>query len=158
MLKKIKIISFIGVFIISFLTHFLYKWFPNPVFAPFFPVNESIWEHMKIIFTNFMIFSIIDIFLLKKYHIDTTNYLFKTFCIALLSIAVYLIIFIPIYNVIDENMFVSIFLLFLVFLGAEFISYLLLQKKEKKNLDILAIVLILPLVFLLIILLKTSSF
>ena len=30
--------------------HFLYDWFPNPVTALFSPVNESLWEHGKLIF------------------------------------------------------------------------------------------------------------
>ena len=142
MLKKIKIGSFIGLCMLSFLTHFIYKWFPHTISAIFFPVNESIFEHMKIIFTNMMIIAIFEIILFKKYNIHVTNYLFKTFCLSLLSIAVYLTIFIPIYNVIGENMFFSIGLLFIVFLASQYISYHLLQCKEHKNLDFLAIVLI----------------
>ena len=30
--------------------HFLYDWFPNPVTALLSPVNESLWEHGKLIF------------------------------------------------------------------------------------------------------------
>ena len=30
--------------------HFLYDWVPNPVTALFSPVNESLWEHGKLIF------------------------------------------------------------------------------------------------------------
>lgn len=30
--------------------HFLYDWLPNPIFALFSPVNESLWEHGKLIF------------------------------------------------------------------------------------------------------------
>ena len=46
-LKKVKIVSIFGMFIFCFLTHFLYNFFPNTLFSIFFPVNESIWEHMK---------------------------------------------------------------------------------------------------------------
>ena len=32
------------------LLHFLYQWFPNPVFALVSPVRESIWEHVKLLY------------------------------------------------------------------------------------------------------------
>ena len=32
------------------LLHFLYDWLPNPVTALFAPVNESLWEHGKLLF------------------------------------------------------------------------------------------------------------
>ena len=51
-LKTIKIISILGIFIISFLSHFIYQIIPNFITSIFFPVNESIFEHMKIIFTS----------------------------------------------------------------------------------------------------------
>lgn len=35
--------------------HFLYDFLPNPVTALFSPVNESIWEHLKIIFWPYLI-------------------------------------------------------------------------------------------------------
>ena len=32
------------------LLHFLYQWFPNPIFALISPVRESIWEHVKLLY------------------------------------------------------------------------------------------------------------
>lgn len=34
--------------------HFLYKWQPNAVTALFSPVNESLWEHVKLVFWPFL--------------------------------------------------------------------------------------------------------
>ena len=68
-LKKIKILAVIGIFILSFLSHFAYEIFPNIIFSFIFPVNESIWEHMKILFTSTLLYGIIDYLLLKKYNI-----------------------------------------------------------------------------------------
>ena len=68
-LKKIKIIAVLGIFLLSFISHFAYELFPNIIFSFIFPVNESIWEHMKIIFTSTLIYGIIDYLLLKKYKI-----------------------------------------------------------------------------------------
>ena len=66
-LKKIKIISIFGIFALNFISHFLYEWMPNTLFSIFFPVNESIIEHMKIIFTSYLLYGLIDYFLIKKY-------------------------------------------------------------------------------------------
>ena len=57
-LKKLKVINIVIVFLLSFLAHNLYKWFPNTFTAIFFPVNESIFEHMKIIATSFLFYGI----------------------------------------------------------------------------------------------------
>ena len=43
----------IGTFLLAFPFHFGYDILPNQVSAIFFPVNESIWEHMKMLFTTF---------------------------------------------------------------------------------------------------------
>ena len=50
-LKRTRIISTIGIFLLCFSFHFIYDWIPNYITAIFFPVNESIWEHMKLLFS-----------------------------------------------------------------------------------------------------------
>lgn len=53
-----------GVFfliIAGSLLHFVYEWSNyNPVVGVFSPVNESVWEHLKMGFTSLIIFSIIE--------------------------------------------------------------------------------------------------
>ena len=34
--------------------HFLYEWLPNPVTALLSPVNESLWEHIKILYWPYL--------------------------------------------------------------------------------------------------------
>ena len=56
-----KIINIIGVFFIfllGFIIHSIYEWMPNGIIAIFVPVSESIFEHIKMIFTSFMIWII----------------------------------------------------------------------------------------------------
>lgn len=36
------------------LLHFLYDWLPLPVIGLFAPVNESVWEHLKLLFWPFV--------------------------------------------------------------------------------------------------------
>ena len=141
-LKKIKIISTIGIFILCFLTHFIYTLFPNDVFAIFFPVNESIWEHMKMLYTTILLYGIIEYFLILKFNIKTNNYLLNLFITSIISIPLYLVIFLPIYYKFGENMIITLTILFIVIAIINYLSYYLLKIKEIKYSNILSITLI----------------
>lgn len=139
-LKTIKIIGFFVIFLLCFPFHFLYDWLPNSLFSIFFPVNESIWEHMKLIYTSFVFYGIFDYLLLKKNKINFNNFLIQLFLIPIIAIFIYLIIFIPIYKIIGENMIVSIGLLAIVILIEQIFSYFILQYKEIKYQNIIGII------------------
>ena len=47
--KKILILSTVS-FLIGSLFHFMYDLFPNLLFSLIFPINESVWEHLKLCF------------------------------------------------------------------------------------------------------------
>lgn len=56
--KKRVIIGTLVILALSFLFHSTYDKFPNVVTSLFFPVNESIWEHNKMVFLAFLIWAI----------------------------------------------------------------------------------------------------
>lgn len=141
-LKKLKIISTIGTFALCFLTHFIYNLFPNDIFAIFFPVNESIWEHMKMLYTTILLYGIIEYFLILKFNIKANNYLLNLFITSIISIPLYLVIFLPIYYKFGENMFITLTILFIVIALVNYLNYYLLKTKEIKYSNILAIILI----------------
>lgn len=65
-----------AVFVIIFGTilHFVYAWSGNNFIVGLFaPVNESPWEHMKLVFTPMIIFAFVDYYYLKN---KVTNYCF----------------------------------------------------------------------------------
>ena len=125
-LKTIKIISIFGIFTFSFLAHFAYDIFPNTITSIFFPVNESIWEHMKILTTSIILYSIIDYILIKKNNIKINNFKFQLFFTSFISVIIYLIIYLPIYRIIGENLFISITLMLIDYIIISYISYRLL--------------------------------
>lgn len=141
-LAKSRITAVIGIFILCFLSHFLYNWFPNSLFALFFPVNESIWEHMKMIFTSIILYGIIDYIILYKYKIKNNNFYLSLFITALISIPIYLIIYLPIFYKIGENMFINISLMLLDIIIVEVISYYILKRKNYNILNYISIFLI----------------
>lgn len=142
-LKKIKIFNVVIFFVLSFLWHFIYDLIPNFVTAIFFPVNESIWEHMKIIFGVIIFGSLISLILMQKFKIKYNNFYVEIVTKGILGVIFYLAIFIPLYNWLGENMFISIGLMLITYIVMEFIGYkiLLLDELDIKILPIILIVL-----------------
>ena len=92
MLKKIKLIAIINIFILSFISHYIYDLFPSILISFFFPVNESIAEHMKIIYTSTLVYGLFDYLLLKYNNIKFQNFRLNLFLTSTLSIVIFLIL------------------------------------------------------------------
>ena len=140
-LKKLKIINVVIFFALSFLWHFVYDLIPNFVTAIFFFFYESIWEHMKIIFGVIIFGSLISLILMQKFKIKYNNFYVEIIIKAILGVIFYLAIFIPLYNIFGENMFISITLMLITYIVMEFIGYKILLLDEL-NIKILPIILI----------------
>ena len=66
-LFKLSITGFIFVGIIGSLCHFIFEWSGyNRFIGALFPVNESPWEHLKLILLPYFIWSLIEYFALKN--------------------------------------------------------------------------------------------
>lgn len=67
MLKKFCFLGALFVIVLGSLAHFFYVWSGNNILIGLFaPVNESTWEHMKLVFFPMLIFSIFAYFTLKE--------------------------------------------------------------------------------------------
>ena len=88
MKRSISLSQLLGFAITSLLgtlLHFLYEWSGNAVWvAPFSGVNESTWEHMKLLFWPMLIYAIVQSFFYK----EEENF----FCIKLRGISLGLIL------------------------------------------------------------------
>lgn len=138
-LKWIKVTACIGIFILCFPFHFMYEWFSNILFSIFFPVNESVFEHMKMLFTSIIFYGILDFLFLKFFHQKRDNFLASLFLSASLSIPVFLIIYLPFYYLIGENMPLNLICLFITIVISQFISYLVLKSNNLKNLNMASV-------------------
>lgn len=142
-MKRIKFIGVIVIFLLTILYHFLYDWLPNPVFSVFFPVNESIWEHMKLLYSGIFTWGVIEYFILRKKGISYRNFFSTLFLEMVTSIMIYLIMYLPLYNVFGENMVISIGLLIVVIILEEIFSYYLFSySKENRILNRISILFI----------------
>ena len=64
---KKNILAFIIIGAFGTLGHFLYEWTgENHIIGMFFPVNESTWEHLKLLFFPTLIYSLIEYFKNKE--------------------------------------------------------------------------------------------
>ena len=52
--KRQLILTCIATMLAGCVLHFLYHWWPNPVTALVSPVNESLWEHIKLVFWPYL--------------------------------------------------------------------------------------------------------
>ena len=67
-IKQWQIAGAIFTIIVGTLLHFVYEWSGrNELVAYIAPINESIWEHQKLLFTPVVLFSIIELFVYGKY-------------------------------------------------------------------------------------------
>jgi len=141
-MKKIKTIGVFIIFGLSIISHFMYEWFPNIIFSIILPVNESIWEHMKLLVTPVLIFSIFEYIIYRKKNIEYNNFILSYAVSMILGIIIYLIIYLPIENIFGHSMIVAIVILFITFIVVEFISYYIMNSREIKYSNIIGISLI----------------
>ena len=52
--KRQLTVTWIAAILAGCVLHFLYGWWPNALTALFSPVNESLWEHVKLVFWPFL--------------------------------------------------------------------------------------------------------
>ena len=133
MIKKILINIMIN-FGLCFVIHNIYKWFPNNLSAIFFPVNESIWEHMKMLFTCFLITGLINYFIFNKH-----NLAISSFITGIASIIFYLVLFLP-FN--SENKILIFSILILDIIIFEYVRYLIIHNHKFNKYNKLAYIFI----------------
>ena len=138
-LIKFKIFGTFIIFLLCFIFHFAYDFWPNIFFKIIFPVNESIWEHMKLIFSSYIFYGIIEYFLIRK-KINFNNYILNLFLGPTIGIILYLILFIPLFLKYGENIIISLSLLFIIIIIEEIISYYLLIEKKFKYEKIIGLI------------------
>ena len=133
-LKKIKILDTFLIFGFSYLVHYLYMWFPNTLFSIFFPVNQSLWEHMKMLFTAILMVTIFDYFIFKRWHIENNNFLTSAFLSSSLSVPIFLFLHLIFDRQFGYLMYVNLGILIFVIILSQVISYYVLQNKYLKHL------------------------
>ena len=94
-IRNYTLLSIIFTFILGTLLHFTYEWSgENIIVAAFSAVNESIWEHLKLLYFPMLLTLIIGYFYIGK---STPNFICSK-VIGILSSILFTIAFFYIYN------------------------------------------------------------
>lgn len=143
-LKYLKLIGVIVAFLLCFPLHFLYDFAPCFITSVIAPVNESIAEHMKILFGSILISGVIQKVIVKVKHLPYKNICISNVVAAVLSIPIFLVIYLPIYNSFGEYLPLTIFLMLLAIIISQIISIFIINKKDLKmeNLSIVLVIII----------------
>lgn len=137
---KFIFISTIIIFIINFPVHFLFNFIQNDIISVFFPTNESIFQHMKMIFTSFFIFYFI-IFIIRK-RLKFENIFITNLISSIGTISFFLVIYIPIYLYYKDNMIFTLILLFISIMFGQILGSIIIIKRDYKIVDIFSFILI----------------
>lgn len=148
-LKKFLTINIFIIFALTFVSHFVYDLIPVNFLAIFFPVNESIYEHMKMIYTSFLIAGFIDYFLMKKLKVEHNNFITNILITAIICIASFLIIWLPVYYRIGENFILTIIILFVAICISQIVAFYILSKDNNKLLNYISLAIIIVLIIIL---------
>ena len=151
-LKIIKILSIFVIFLLGFITHFIYDIFPNTITSFFFPVNESIFEHLKIIYVSYLLWALIEYFLLKK-ESYLKNFPSSLFLSIIFNMIILLAIYIPIYNTFGHNIYITLLIYLISIAISQIISYYILKSNNdfkflNKYAYIFLLILIMVLIYL----------
>lgn len=138
-MKKRVIIGTIFILLVSILYHSMYKWIPNTITSLLFPVNESIWEHGKMIIMAYISYLLFEKFILK----DETNIIVSNFIACVLCIILDFVIFTPIYLYVlntNDNIIVTILIYLICIIISLIIKELYLRKEKNINYEYAGII------------------
>lgn len=142
---KFTIFSVIFTMILGVLLHFTYDWSEqNNIIAFFSAINESVWEHLKLLFFPMLLTTIIGYFYVGK---DLNNY----FCARMLGI-VSAILFVTIFfytytGIIGESISaIDISSFFIAVIIGEYISYKTMKEGKECNTKLSIMILIILLI------------
>ena len=139
-LKILKMIDFFVVFGLCFITHFMYNWFPSTIFSIFFPVNESIFEHLKMLYSAVMIGGFFDLVILKLFKIKYNNFLINLFLTSFFSVLIFLVIYMPLFYLLGDSTFINFLVLFVSIGIGQIISYYILNAKDYEYLNYVGLI------------------
>lgn len=129
---KFEILSTIFVIILGTLLHFTYEWSGGNFFVSLFSaVNESTWEHLKLLFYPMLLTTILGYFYLNK---KVPNFLCARLIGILVSLSFTIIFFYTYTGIIGTNFsFIDISIFFVAVALGEFTSYKIMISNSKCN-------------------------
>lgn len=105
---------------------------PNFITSIIAPSNNGIIEYLKVLFSRVIFAGVSQKIIIILLKLNFKNNCFSNFIRALVSIVIFLILYLPIYFIIGNNQTVKIIFTILSIIIAEIISYIIMNKKDYK--------------------------
>lgn len=139
-IKNYQIVSSVFVCILGTLLHFTYEFFGKNIFvASFSAVNESVWEHLKLLFFPMLLSTIIGYFYIGK---NIPNFLCSKTLGILISMSFVIIFFYTYTGIIGKSIsFIDIASFFVAVILGEYLAYKFMINNFKCN-NIIAIIIL----------------
>ena len=132
--KVLKAQLIVSLFSLIFgtLLHFTYEWSGENLFiGSFSAVNESVWEHLKLVFFPMVIATIIEYFFIKK---DVNNYLEAKTIGIFVAISFIVVGFFTYSGIIGTSIvFIDILLFVLSIILGEYVAYKLMKRDDEST-------------------------
>lgn len=148
MYKRIKIGSAIIWAVLTFISHFMYDIFPNNLVGSFFPINESVWEHMKLFVTPAIITFVLEMIYMKRKRVCIQNNYLALLIEILSSIGVFLTIFLPYFFKFKHNLVITLIMMLFAIGIAKYFGYVIVSEKNELIANIMSIPIILIIVIM----------
>lgn len=133
-LLKIELIVTILELILGILLHFIYEWSGNnAIIASFSAVNESVGEHLKLVFYPMLILGLIEYYFVKNI---ANNYIEAKAIGIFTAISFIVISFFTYTGIIGTNFFIIDILIFIIsIILGEWTSYKLMKRKNESTIQ-----------------------
>lgn len=135
-----------AIFLLGSLFHFIYGWTGNNMIAGlFFPINESVWEHLKLSFYPVILLWVVTV---HQMHLDPEFRWTNRFTACTISVAVSFTVTASLYYLFLSGFGISFLFLHLmiyafgIFCGQTFAVYLTFNARIPKWLGIISIILL----------------
>ena len=131
--KKADIIFCIIACILGVFFHFVYEWSGNnPAVAPFFPISESTWEHLKLIYFPVLLLSVPEYFMLMPF--QRSGFWSTRFLSTIAGMILTVILFYTSTGVYGKNVDVlNVIIYFISMIMVYVLSYNTVYSKRKSN-------------------------
>ena len=131
-IKKFVIVNSVLIFLFGFITHNLYKWFPS-IITVIFPVNESLFEHLKMIFITPIIVSLILYVYSSTKKIKYNNYFFALMITVISNIAIFYALFLPIYYRFGQSLIITLIIYFISIVISQIVNAKILNNTKNNT-------------------------
>lgn len=157
-LKRVTIMGVIFIFLISFVIHNMYNWYPSIITFMLFPINDTIWEHQKMICMAYLVWGVIEYFILKLFNLYSRNIMTSVVLGSVFNVIIFLLLYIPLYTAFGYDTITTLVIYFLSIIISQGFSYSILNSDTYyKHLNIICFFMI-PLIWAVFIYLSFKPF